>query len=115
MEQMKEVELTQHISERLSIWDIIRTKVSRNFSLRTNILNPFYGNCFRRKSKKDAGNVDNIHIRRGYLELPEVLAHNAEIENKQVSPQTNTSARRSQGVSLTQVQVKLKRPGAIRG
>jgi hypothetical protein len=122
MEQMNEIDLTQQTSVRLNLWGVIRTKISRNFKIKANSLNPFRGNCFGRKNKKAAGNLDSLHIRGGYLELPEALEDSTEIENHSRTPRTswqaNTSARREEGTSLTQVQVKLgalKRSGAIRG
>lgn len=118
MEQLKEIERARHISDKLNLWDVIRTKVFRNCKHRTYRLNPFRGNWLGRKNKKDTGNFDSLHIRGGYFELPEALEDSTETEHHRHTQQANTSARRSEGSSSTQVQVnlgKLKRSGAIRG
>jgi hypothetical protein len=117
MEQLKEVERAQHISDKLNLWDVIRTKVFGNCKLKTYRLNPFRDNCFGRKSKNDVRNFDNLHVRGGYLELPETLEGSTEIGSSRRT-QANTSARRSEGSPATPARAalgKLKRSGAIRG
>jgi hypothetical protein len=123
IEQMKEIEFTQQASGKLSLWDVIRTKVSASFKLQNYSINPFRDNCSGRKSKNDARIFDNLHLRGGYLELSaSSLEDSTEIEylhrTQQASWQAHIRASRSQANPLTQVQVKLttlKRSGAIRG
>jgi len=120
MEKMKnENTLTQQTSEKLTIWGVLRTKVSQNFKLKAESLYLLGRNFFGRGSKKDAGNFDNLHIRGGYLDLSEEPDDNTEIEDHSNTQQANISVRRSETTAQTQVQAEpwpaLKRSGAIRG
>jgi hypothetical protein len=119
MEEMKsEITLTQYTTEKLTLWDILRARVSSNFKLKAESFSLLYGNCFGRKSKKNVGNFNNINIRGGYFELSEEPEDDTETEDDSMH-EANTSVRRSKIASQTQEQPrpwpKLKRSGAIKG